>query len=204
MFAGIVEELGRFVSASRSGSTTRLEFAASLVTEDVKIGDSIAVNGCCLTVIEHSATSFAVDAIDETLSRTNLGELVAGEAVNLERSLALGDRLGGHLVQGHVDGVGVIVEAAPHLCIEVAPDLGPYLVEKGSITVDGCSLTIVSAAPGQIRIEIIPHTSAVTTLGQKDRGALVNLEADVVAKYVERLVRASVPSPYDSPRTGTS
>jgi riboflavin synthase len=204
MFTGIVEELGHLVSASRSGSTTRLAFAASLVTEDVEIGDSIAVNGCCLTVIEHSATSFAVDAIEETLSRTNLGHLAEGEAINLERSLALGDRLGGHLVQGHVDGVGVIVEAAPHLCIEVPPDLGPYLVEKGSVTVDGCSLTIVAVSPDQIRIEIIPHTSALTTLGRKSRGALVNLEVDIVAKYVERLVRAGVSSPYDAPLTGRS
>ena len=199
MFTGIVEELGSFVSAVRSGSTTRLEFSANLVTEDVEIGDSIAVNGCCLTVIEHNATFFAVDAVDETLSRTNLGQLTEGEAVNLERSLALGERLGGHLVQGHVDGVGVIVGAAPSLTIEVPPDLAPYLVEKGSITVDGCSLTIVAVTSDQIRIEIIPHTSAVTTLGQKGPGALVNLEADVVAKYVERLVRAGVSSPYDAP-----
>ena len=204
MFTGIVEELGRFVSAVRSGLTTRLEFGASLVTEDVGIGDSIAVNGCCLTVIEHSAKSFAVDAIDETLSRTNLGQLASGDVVNLERSLALGDRLAGHLVQGHVDGVGVIVEVAPHLCLEVPPDLSLYLVEKGSITVDGCSLTLVTVTPDRIRIEIIPHTSAVTTLGQKGPGALVNLEVDVVAKYVERLVRAGVPSPYDAPLTGRS
>ena len=204
MFTGIVEEVGRFVSASRSGLTTRLEFGASLVTEGVGIGDSIAVNGCCLTLIEHSATSFTVDAVDETLSRTNLGQLVEGEAVNLECPLALGDRLGGHLVQGHVDGVGVVVEAAPHLCIEVPPDLSLYLVEKGSIAVDGCSLTIVSVTPDRIRIEIIPHTGAVTTLGQKGPGALVNLEVDVVAKYVESLVRAGVSSPYDDPGAGRS
>ncbi len=204
MFTGIVDEVGRFVSAARSGSTTRLEFGASLVTEDIGIGDSIAVNGCCLTVIEHSATSFAVDAVDETLSRTNLGQLTEGEAVNLERSLALGDRLGGHLVQGHVDGVGVIVEAAPHLCIDVPAGLAPYLVEKGSITVDGCSLTIVAVTRNHVRIEIIPHTGAVTTLGRRGPGALVNLEADVVAKYVECLMRAGVPSPYGAPLAGRS
>jgi riboflavin synthase len=196
MFTGIIEELGRFVGASRQGATVRLEFAADVVVGDVAVGDSIAVNGCCLTVVEHDPGGFVVDAVEETMTRTNLGALVPGEEVNLERSVALGGRLGGHLVQGHVDSVGTIVAPAPHLEVTVPPDLEPYLVVKGSITVDGASLTLVEVAPESVRIEIIPHTSALTTLGRKGEGALVNLEVDVVAKYVERLVRAGVPSPY--------
>ena len=166
------------------------------------VGGSIAVNGCCLTVVRYSATSFGVDATDETLSRTNLGQLKDGEAVNLERPVALGDRLGGHLVQGHVDAVGTVIEPAPHLSVEVPQRLEPYLVEKGSVAVDGCSLTLVAVAPELVRIEVVPHTAEVTTLGRKARGGLVNLEVDIVAKYVERLVRAGVPSPYDAPAAG--
>ncbi|HVC25026.1 MAG TPA: riboflavin synthase [Acidimicrobiales bacterium] len=203
MFTGIVEELGSFVSASPSAPATRLEFAATKVIEDVAVGDSIAVNGCCLTVVEHGPTSFAVEAVEETLSRTNLGSLRTGEPVNLERSLALGHRLGGHLVLGHVDGIGVVTDAAPHLGIEVPGKLARFLAEKGSITVDGCSLTLVEVRDSWMRIEIIPHTSAVTTLGRRMPGEIVNLETDVVAKYVERLVRAGVPSPYDAHAAGS-
>lgn len=202
MFTGIVEELGTFVAATRTGATTRLEFAANLVTSDLSVGDSVAVNGCCLTVTEHGATGFLVDAVDETLSRTNLGGLERDEPVNLERAVSLSDRLGGHLVQGHVDAVGTVRAPVPHLVIEMPPDLGPYLVEKGSICVDGCSLTLVAVEPDSIRIEIIPHTSEVTTLGFRRSGDLVNLEVDIVAKYVERLVRGGVASPYDALATG--
>ncbi|MDA8317291.1 MAG: riboflavin synthase [Actinomycetota bacterium] len=197
MFTGIVEELGRFLLAARGGATTRLRFGAEVVTAGMALGDSVAVNGCCLTVVASDRCSFAVDALDETLARTNLGQLEPGEAVNLERPVALGARLGGHLVQGHVDATGTIAEAAPHLAIEVPAALEPYLVEKGSLAVDGCSLTLVAVAPELVRIEIIPHTAGSTTLGQKRPGQLVNLEVDVVAKYVERLVRAGTPSPYD-------
>jgi riboflavin synthase len=202
VFTGIVEELGQFIVASRRGATTRLEFAASLVVKDVAIGDSIAVNGCCLTVVDYGAGGFSVDAIEETLSRTNLGHLAKNEFVNLERSVALGGRLGGHLVQGHVDGVGIVVDPAPHLSIEVPPRLERYLVEKGSITVDGCSLTLVAVEPELVRIEVIPHTSDVTNLASKADGALVNLEVDVVAKYVERLMGAGVASPYGASSEG--
>jgi riboflavin synthase len=198
MFTGIVEELGRFRSATRTGETSRLAFGAELIVSDVVLGASIAVNGCCLTVVDYDGEHFAVDVLDETLSRTNLGELVADDPVNLERSVALGERLGGHLVQGHVDGVGVVVDPAPHLVIEVPENLGRYLVEKGSLAVDGCSLTLVEVLPTRVRIEIIPHTADVTTLGLKPRGSLVNLEVDVVAKYVERLVAAGVASPYSA------
>lgn len=196
MFTGIVEELGQLQSRTRQGSTTRLCFSAHIVTAQLSLGDSVAVNGCCLTVVEHDESSFAIDALDETLARTNLGQLEPGEPVNLERPVALGDRLGGHLVQGHVDATGRIDEPAPHLAIEVPVALDRYLVEKGSLAVDGCSLTVVAATAGLVRIEIIPHTARSTTLGQKGAGALVNLEVDVVAKYVEALVRAGTPSPY--------
>lgn len=199
MFTGIVEELGRLLGASRRGATTRLEFAADLVTAGLANGDSIAVNGCCLTVVEHAPGSFAADALDETLSRTNLGHLREGEDVNLERPVALGGRLGGHLVQGHVDAVGTIVEPAPHLAIKVPANLAPYLAEKGSVAIDGCSLTLVAVGPELIRVEIIPHTAKATTLGRRVHGGLVNLEVDIVAKYVEGLLRSEIPSPYDAP-----
>ncbi len=197
MFTGIVEELGHLLSAARRGATTRLRFAAEVVTAGVALGDSIAVNGCCLTVVGHDADSFAVDALDETLGRTNLGHLQQGEAVNLERSAVLGARLGGHLVQGHVDATGIIAEPAPHLAVEVPAELEPYLVTKGSLAVDGCSLTVVAAGPGLVRIEVIPHTARSTTIGLKGTGQLVNLEVDIVAKYVERLLRAGAAPPCD-------
>ena len=199
MFTGIVEEMGSLALRTRIGETTRLEFTAELILDDISVGDSIAVNGCCLTVIHHDERSFAVDAVDETLKRTNLGQLEKDEMVNLERSVALNGRLGGHIVQGHVDATGVVLEPAPHLLIGVSPELEPYLVEKGSITVDGCSLTVAAVTSGSVRIEVIPHTREVTTLGRKVRGELVNLEADIVAKYVERLLQVGVTSPYNAP-----
>jgi riboflavin synthase len=186
VFTGIVEELGRLTS--RSGG--RFVFEASVVTEDSKVGDSIAVNGCCLTVVDVGAGWWAADAVDETLARTNLGALVPGDPVNLERPVRLADRLGGHLVQGHVDAVGEVVDAAPGLRVRMPADLLRYVVEKGSITVDGCSLTIVAALDDGFTVAVIPHTAEVTTLGRKGPGALVNLEVDMVAKYVERLLAA--------------
>jgi riboflavin synthase len=200
MFTGIVEELGRCDSVERRASTTRLWFSAPLVSSSSQIGESIAVNGCCLTVVELAGPSWAADAVDETLSRTNLSTLTPGERVNLERPVALGGRLGGHLVQGHVDGVGTVLEAAPHLRVTLDPGLERYVVEKGSITVDGCSLTVVGAGASSFSCELIPHTISVTTLGFKGAGSLVNLEVDVVAKYVERLVVADTPTPYDRER----
>ena len=196
MFTGIVEEVGQLLSSTRTGATTRLCFGARSVLTGLSLGDSVAVNGCCLTVVECDRASFAIDALDETLARTNLRQLEPGEHVNLERPMALGDRLSGHLVQGHVDATGRVTEPAPHLAIEVPVALHPYIVEKGSLAVDGCSLTVVSANSGLVRIEIIPHTARATTLARKATGQLVNLEVDVVAKYVERLVHAGAPSPY--------
>lgn len=184
MFTGIVEELG--VVIERDGG--RFRFGASTVIEDAKVGDSIAVNGCCLTVVDIGPGWWEADAVDETLRRTNLGDLGPGDRVNLERPLRAGDRLGGHIVQGHVDAVGEIVEPAPNLRVRMPVDLARYVVEKGSITVDGCSLTVVDALDDGFTVAIIPHTSAVTTLGGRRPGERVNLEVDLVAKYVERLV----------------
>lgn len=184
MFTGIVEEMGQV--RRREGG--RFEFAAEEVTGDAKVGDSIAVNGCCLTVVDRGDGWFAADAVDETLSRTNLGSLGPGDPVNLERPVRLADRLGGHLVQGHVDAVGEIVTPAPDLRVRVPVDLLRYIVDKGSIAVDGCSLTVVAALADGFTVAVIPHTALVTTLGQKGPGELVNLEVDLVAKYVERLM----------------
>jgi riboflavin synthase len=184
MFTGIVEELGRL--ERRDGG--RLVFAASVVIEDARVGDSIAVNGCCLTVVDLGPGWWEADAVDETLSRTNLGQLSPGDPVNLERPVRLMDRLGGHLVQGHVDAVGEVVEAAPNLRIRVPDDLLRYLIEKGSVTVDGCSLTVVETLEDGFRVAVIPHTAEATTLGRRIPGDRVNLEVDMVAKYVERLL----------------
>lgn len=184
MFTGIVEERGRL----RSRDGNRFVFEAELVLEDAKIGDSIAHNGCCLTVVEMGAGWYAVDVVDESLSRTNLGELQPGDPVNLERPVRLADRLGGHIVQGHVDAVGEIVTGAPDLRVRMPAALARYVVEKGSVTVDGCSLTVVEALDDGFTVAVIPHTSEVTTLGHKGPGDHVNIEVDMVAKYVERLL----------------
>jgi riboflavin synthase len=184
MFTGIVEEMGRL--RSRDGG--RFVFEARQVLEDARIGDSIAHNGCCLTVVQMGEGWYAVDAVDETLTRTNLGDLVPGDPVNLERPVRLSDRLGGHLVQGHVDAVGEIVTPAPDLRIRVPSELLRYIVEKGSITVDGCSLTVVEPLDDGFTVAVIPHTAHVTVLGGKGPGDRVNLEVDMVAKYIERLL----------------
>jgi riboflavin synthase len=185
MFTGIVEELGRV--RSRDGG--RFTFEARLVLEDAKIGDSIAVNGCCLTVVDSGDGWWAADAVAETLARTNLDDLQPGDPVNFERPVRAADRLGGHIVQGHVDAVGEVVEPAPSLRVRMPESLARYVVEKGSITVDGCSLTVVEALADGFTVALIPHTTEVTTLGTKGPGSRVNLEVDLVAKYVERLLQ---------------
>lgn len=184
MFTGIVEELGSV--ASREG--VKLRLTAHTVLGGVSIGDSIAVNGCCLTVVAFGDGWWEADVTDETYQRTNLGDLSIGDPVNLERPVRLEDRLGGHLVQGHVDAVGTIVRPAPNLEVAVPNDLMRYVVEKGSITVDGVSLTVVKPLEAAFTVALIPHTANVTTLGRKGVGDRVNLEVDVVAKYVERLM----------------
>jgi riboflavin synthase len=182
MFTGLIEELGSL--ASRDGS--RFTFAADVVTRDAKAGDSIAVNGCCLTAVAFGPGTWSADVVDETLSRTNLGRLQPGDPVNLERPLRLTDRLGGHVVQGHVDAVGEVVSRAPDLVVRAADTR--YVVEKGSVAVDGVSLTVVEATDDRFRVAVIPHTAGVTTLGRVRPGDTVNLEFDILAKYVERLL----------------
>jgi riboflavin synthase len=194
MFTGLVEELGRVRRIEPRAGGARLEFEAGTVLTDSEVGASIAVNGCCVTVVERGDGWWAADAVTETLARTDLGSLRAGDPVNLERPVRLGDRLGGHLVQGHVDAVGTVTSRQPLadgstvVCFSAPPDVLRYVVEKGSITVDGVSLTVMSVTDDAFAVAVIPHTLAVTTLGSKEPGAAVNLEVDVVAKYVERLL----------------
>ena len=185
MFTGIVEELGKV--GSRDGS--RLRINSSVVLEGSNLGASIAVNGCCLTVVAtDGSTYWDADVSEETYSRTNLGSLQAGDVVNLERPMALGERLGGHIVLGHVDAVGHVVSSAPDLVIRIPRDLMHLIVEKGSVTVDGISLTAFDLTADTFRVAVIPHTTAVTTLGVRKPGDAVNIEMDVLAKHVERLV----------------
>jgi riboflavin synthase len=210
VFTGIVEELGAV--ESRDGARVRIR--AGEVLAGAGLGDSIAVDGCCLTVVALGEGWWEADVSDETFARTSLGSLGPGRAVNLERPVRLADRLGGHLVQGHVDAVGEVVEPVPDLRVRVPAGLARYLVEKGSIAVDGVSLTVVDVLDDGFTVAVIPHTAAVTTLGARRPGDLVNLEVDVVAKYVERLLgdRAAAPAPgpatgpaaHHDPRTGSS
>lgn len=182
MFTGLIEELG--VLGGREGA--RFTFEADVVTDGAKVGDSIAVNGCCLTVVELGPGKWSADVVGETLARTNLGTLEPGDPVNLERPLRVGDRLGGHVVQGHVDGVGEVVSPAPDLIVRTTETR--YLVEKGSVAVDGVSLTVVEVTADTFRVVVIPHTAAVTTLGRRRPGDTVNLEFDIIAKYTERML----------------
>ena len=185
MFTGIVEELGKV--GSRNGS--RLRINSTTVLEGSDLGASIAVNGCCLTVVAtDGSTYWDADVSEETYSRTNLGSLQAGDVVNLERPMALGERLGGHMVLGHVDAVGHVVSPAPDLVIRIPRDLMHLIVEKGSVTVDGISLTAFDLSADTFRVAVIPHTTAVTTLGVRKPGDAVNIEMDVLAKHVQRLV----------------
>ena len=196
MFTGIVEELGHIHSLCDG----RLRIDATHVVEGAVIGESIAVNGCCLTVVAFGDDWWEADVSPETISRTSLAQLSDGDHVNLERAVRASDRLGGHIVQGHVDGVGEIVDPVPDLRVKVPDSLLPYLVEKGSVTVDGVSLTIVEPLDDGFTVAIIPHTAEVTNLGAKQPGDLVNLEVDVMAKYVERLVSAYLQREDGAPR----
>lgn len=184
MFSGLIEELGTFTG--RRGDLFTFEWPVDSVP--FVLGESIAVNGCCLTVMQHSGSSWSANVIDETLSRTNLGDLNPGDRVNFERPLRVSDRLGGHIVQGHVDAVGVVTSAAPDMVVHFDSKFAKYVVVKGSIAVDGVSLTVVEAGEDYLSVSLIPHTSSVTTLGSRIVGSRVNLEFDIVAKYVERMV----------------
>ena len=193
MFAGIVEEMGVIKTIARHREGARVEVLAKTILDDLEVGDSVAVNGACLTVAARQPASFEADLSGETLQRTTLGQLAVGDGVNLERSLRFNGRVGGHLVSGHVDGVGKIRARRQEgdtlrFSIELPKELLRYCVSKGSIAVDGISLTINQVGDGQIHVAVIPHTAKVTTLGVKGVGATVNLETDLIAKYLERLL----------------
>ena len=205
MFTGIVEELGTVDALEDQGDAIRLTVRGPLVTSDAGLGDSISVNGCCLTVVSTRSTggegptgggadSFTADVMHETLDKTSLGALVPGARVNLERAVTPATRLGGHIVQGHVDGTGTVVRRTPSehwelVEVSLPAELERYLVPKGSITVDGISLTLVDVAADSFTVSLIPETLARTTLGIKQPGDVVNLEVDVIAKYVEKMVK---------------
>jgi riboflavin synthase len=195
VFTGIVEELGEVVSLAWEGDGATVTVRGPLVVSDAKHGDSIAVNGVCLTVISTSGDTFETEVMKETFDRSSLGSIAPGERVNLERAVTAATRLGGHIVQGHVDGVGTIASKNPgggweDVRILLPEGMSRYIVEKGSITVDGISLTVVAVDDESFTVSLIPTTLELTTLGRKQPGALVNLEVDVIAKYVEKLVAA--------------
>jgi riboflavin synthase len=191
MFTGIVEELGTVGALERQSDAVRLTVRATTVLDDAAPGDSIAVNGCCLTVSERTEDTWTADVMAETLAKTGLGSLDVGDRVNLERAVTAGTRLGGHLVQGHVDAVGHVVRREPGehwdvVTLSMPRELAPYLVDKGSITVDGVSLTVVEARDDGFTVSLIPETLRRTTLGFREPGDAVNLEVDVIGKYVAR------------------
>jgi riboflavin synthase len=195
MFTGIIEELGTVETLEAQGDAVRLTVRGPVVTDDAGLGDSISVNGVCLTVATHEGDTFTADVMQETLDKSSLGALQPGSPVNLERAVTPATRLGGHIVQGHVDGTGTVVRRTPSEHLELVEislpaELGRYLVPKGSITVDGISLTVVDVDDdtSSFTVSLIPETLARTTLGTRREGEVVNLEVDVIAKYVERMV----------------
>ncbi len=198
MFTGLVEEKGTVTSVDPLGDSVRITIRGPIVTSDANHGDSIAINGCCLTVMAQGGETFSADIMQESLDKTALGDLSVGDEVNLERATKAGARLGGHIVQGHVDGTGTILDRTPSehwevVRIAVPAELAKYLVDKGSVTVDGTSLTVVEvvdAAEPWFSVSLIPTTLADTTLGSRQPGDRVNLEVDILAKYVERLLGA--------------
>ena len=192
MFTGLVEELATVVRVEQTQHGAHLYLTANLILEDMRLGDSISVNGVCLTVVSYDTRQFAVDVVPETLRRSNLGKLRPGDKVNVERAMQVGARFGGHIVAGHADGTGVLRQRtaegiAQVLTIEAPKEIMRYVVDKGSICVDGVSLTVMDTTATSFRISIIPHTGANTTLLQSREGAVFNLEVDVIAKYVEKL-----------------
>jgi riboflavin synthase len=196
LFTGLVEERGTVVRIDELSDSVRMTVSGPLVTSDARHGDSIAVNGVCLTVVGQEADYFTADVMRETLSRSSLGTLAAGDSVNLERAARLDARIGGHLVQGHVDGTAEVLSISPSdnwtlVRFSLPNELARYVVEKGSITVDGVSLTVVEAGDDHFSVSLIPETLSATTLGSRAVGDLVNLEVDAIAKYVERLMQWS-------------
>lgn len=206
MFTGIVEELGAIRAVRRGAASAVLSIGAAEVLSDLKIGDSVAVNGVCLTVTSLDDGGFTADVMHETLSRSSLGALVPGSRVNLERAMPANGRFGGHIVSGHIDGTGKIVSVRPDdnalwYTISAAPELLRYIVEKGSITIDGISLTVAAVDEVSFSVSLIPHTAAVTALGKKRAGDIVNLETDIIGKYVEKLLH---PAPEPERQGGIS
>ena len=198
MFTGIIEEVGRIEAISYGISSARIKIKASLVLEDVKVGDSICVNGICLTVTSFQPGSFTADVMHETLNRTGLSTLENGSPVNLERAMLANGRFGGHIVSGHIDGTGSIASISPDdnaiwFEIKTSPNILYYIVEKGSITIDGISLTVAKVSEESFSISAIPHTVSETNLRDKKVGSLVNLECDVIGKYVEHFVKNEKP-----------
>ena len=206
MFTGIVEEMGVLRSVRRGAHSAVLSIGAETVLSDLKIGDSVAVNGVCLTATAVDAGGFTADVMHETLNRSSLGALVPGSPVNLERAMAANGRFGGHMVAGHIDGTGTITarrqdDNAVWYTVSAAPSLLRYIVEKGSIAIDGISLTVASVEADRFSVSVIPHTAAVTVLGRKRPGDIVNLETDLIGKYVEKLLR---PAEDTAPKGGIS
>lgn len=194
MFTGITEEIGIIRAVRRSACASVLSIGASLVLSDLRIGDSVAVNGVCLTATGKDAGGFTADVMHETLNRSSLGRLVPGSRVNLERAMAADGRFGGHIVSGHIDGTGRITArrqdgSAVWYTVEAVPTLLQYMVEKGSVAIDGVSMTIAAVTETDFSVSLIPHTAGVTILGGKRPGDVVNLETDVIGKYVEKLLR---------------
>lgn len=193
MFTGIIEEVGHIAAIKNGTASVRLTIAAEKVLADVNIGDSIAVNGTCLTVTQYTDKSFSADVMPESVRKTSLSELKTGSLVNLERALQVGARLGGHIVSGHIDGTGKLISKKPEdnaiiVAISAAKDILKYIVKKGSVTVDGISLTVVDVDSSKFSVSLIPHTASITTIGQKSTGASVNIETDILGKYVEKLL----------------
>lgn len=207
MFTGIIEEFGAVKDIKKDSKGARLSIFAKTILEGSKIGDSITVNGACLTAVNIFNNSFEADVAPETLKKTNLGELKSGSRVNLERALRLSDRLGGHLVTGHIEGTGVIKEKkkfgnSVEFFIEASKELLRYIVQKGSIAIDGISLTVVDVKDRSFSIAVIPHTLEVTTLGVKNIGDSVNIETDIIGKYVEKMLPNFTSPPFNKEGNG--
>ena len=193
MFTGIVEEKGKVVLIKKGGVSSRITFSAEKVLENTQLGDSIAVNGVCLTVTEISQATFTADIMAETMRRSSLGTLSVGTGVNLERAMLCGGRFGGHIVSGHIDGTGTITETkreenAVWVTIKAADNLMKYIIEKGSVALDGISLTVATVGNDFFKVSIIPHTASETTLLSKKPGDIINIECDIIGKYVEQLM----------------
>lgn len=207
MFTGIIEEVGRIKSIKKGAASALLTIEASTVLEDINLGDSIAVNGVCLTATEFSDSSFTADVMHETLNRSSLGSLRPGSSVNLERAMKADGRFGGHIVSGHIDGTGLISQVkdddnAVWYTIRASEDIMRYVVEKGSIAIDGISLTVAEVGAGYFKVSIIPHTGENTILSAKQAGDKVNLENDIIGKYVEKLMNSPAETSPASPGAG--